>query len=70
MPDDEIGLRFYVEEALARHVALTSLPLATLDRKTGGVVGFTRFAENEFWGWPAGSPHKRGDDLPDAGEID
>jgi RimJ/RimL family protein N-acetyltransferase/uncharacterized damage-inducible protein DinB len=68
-PDSPEGMRRYVEAALAAEKAGTTLPLATVDRATGRVIGATRFMNIEFWSWPEGNPHQRGAHLPDAVEI-
>lgn len=69
VPATEAGMQRYVETALARQETGTALPFATIDRKSGRVVGSTRFGNIEFWDWPAGSPHQRGAHLPDVVEI-
>jgi RimJ/RimL family protein N-acetyltransferase len=69
VPADEHAMRRYVEAALAGRDSGTMLPFAIIDRKTGRVVGSTRFGNIEFWKWPAGSPHQRGTHLPDVVEI-
>jgi hypothetical protein len=69
VPIGESETREYVESALVAEAAGTAVPIATIDRSTGRVVGTTRFCYIEFWDWPAGSPHQRGAELPDAVEI-
>jgi RimJ/RimL family protein N-acetyltransferase len=69
VPNGASEARSYVEFALEAQAAGTALPFATIDRLTGRVVGSTRFFDIEFWDWSAGSPHQRGNDLPDALEI-
>ena len=69
VPDDERGMRQYVETALSGRDLGTTLPFATIDRATGEVVGSTRFGNIEFWNWPVGNPHQRGGHLPDVVEI-
>lgn len=59
----------YVAAALADQEAGRAVPFATLDRATGAVVGSTRFFNIEFWPWPPGNPHQRGEDRPDVVEI-
>jgi RimJ/RimL family protein N-acetyltransferase len=59
----------YVDEALALHAQGRALPFATLDAKTGRVVGSTRYLNVEFWAWPPGNPLQRGENLPDVVEI-
>jgi RimJ/RimL family protein N-acetyltransferase len=69
VPNGETEARNFVESALASQVAGAAIPLATIDRRTGRVVGTTRFFDIQFWDWPSGSPHQRGAELPDALEI-
>jgi RimJ/RimL family protein N-acetyltransferase len=69
VPNGESEARKYVEFALAAQAEGTAVPFATIDQRTGRVVGSTRFFEIEFWDWPEGSPHQRGADLPAALEI-
>jgi len=63
------GMRAYVANALREQEAGTRLPLATVDRSRGDVVGCTSFLDIQFWKWPEGSLHQRGEDLPDVVEI-
>ena len=69
VPSDADAMRLYVEIALAGRDAGTMLPFATIDRRTGRVAGSTRFHHAEFWDWPAGNPHQRGQQLPDVVNI-
>ena len=69
VPAGEPAMRRYVETALASRDAGTILPFATIDRETGRIVGSTRFGNIEFWNWPVGNPHQRGEHLPDVVEI-
>lgn len=69
VPSGETEARAFVASALADQGAGTAVPFATIDRSTNRVVGSTRFCYIEFWDWPAGSPHQRGAELPDAVEI-
>ena len=69
VPSDEAGMRRYVDRALSGREQGSVLPFATIDRVTGKVVGSTRFGNIEFWNWPAGNPHQRGECLPDVVEI-
>jgi RimJ/RimL family protein N-acetyltransferase len=59
----------YIAAALRDRDAGRALPFATVDRRTGRAVGSTRFFNIEFWAWPAGNPHQRGEHVPDAVEI-
>ncbi|MCI0547689.1 MAG: GNAT family N-acetyltransferase [Candidatus Rokubacteria bacterium] len=69
VPGDEREAAAYIDTALREQAAGRALPFATVARATGRVVGSTRFGNIEFWPWPAGNPHQRGAELPDAVEI-
>jgi RimJ/RimL family protein N-acetyltransferase len=69
VPATETAMRRYVETALARQEAGTALPFTTIDRTIEKIAGSTRFGNIEFWEWPKGSPHQRGEHLPDVVEI-
>jgi RimJ/RimL family protein N-acetyltransferase len=59
----------YVDEALQLQAQGRALPFATIDAKSGRVVGSTRYLNVEFWAWPPGNPLQRGEDVPDVVEI-
>lgn len=69
VPDGEVAMRSYVEEALALAARQAAVPFATVLRETGRVIGTTRFANFEYLGWPAESPHYKGEGVPDGVEI-
>ena len=69
VPSDATGMRRYVETALCGWDSGNMFPFAVIDRMSGRAVGSTRFGNIEFWSWPAGNPHQRGEHLPDAVEI-
>jgi len=69
VPGSEAEMRRYVETALRERAERRAMPFATIDRMRGRVVGSTRFGHIEFWTWPAGNPHQRGEALPDVVEI-
>jgi N-acetyltransferase len=69
VPADEPSMRGYVEAALADRAADRAVPFATLEARTRRIVGSTRFGNIEFWAWPRGNPHQRGEQLPDVVEI-
>ena len=69
VPGNEHEVARYIEEALAARDAGRALPFATVDRASGRVVGSTRFGNIEFWAWAPGSPHQRGEEVPDVVEI-
>ena len=62
-------MRAWVETALADQRAGRAVPFATVDRRTGRVIGSTRFGNIERWTWPAGSPMQRPPETPDVVEI-
>jgi RimJ/RimL family protein N-acetyltransferase len=69
VPDTEPAMTAYVQEALRMQAEGRALPFATVDGKAERVIGSTRFGNVEFWAWPAGSPHRRGEHRPDVAEI-
>jgi len=69
VPQTPEGMHAYVTNALAEQDRGTRLALATVDRSTGQVVGCTSFLDIQFWKWPAGARHQRGEHLPDVVEI-
>jgi N-acetyltransferase len=69
VPNDELSMIRYIEAALRDQEVGRTLPFATVAKATGRVVGSTRFGNIEYWAWPAGNPHQRGEDLPDVVEI-
>ena len=69
VPSDEPGMRRYVDTAVSLRDAAKALPFTTINRATGNIFGSTRFGNIEFWNWPAGNPHQRGERLPDVTEI-
>ncbi len=69
VPNDEPSMIRYIEAALRDQEAGRALPFATVAKATGRVVGSTRFGNIDYWAWPAGNPHQRGEDLPDVVEI-
>ena len=69
VPPDEPSMLRYIEAALRDRESGRALPFATVAKATDRVVGSTRFGNIEYWAWPAGNPHQRGEDLPDVVEI-
>jgi N-acetyltransferase len=69
VPATEDEMAAYVRAALEQQAAGRALPFATMDRRTGRVLGSTRFGNIEFWSWPAGNPLQRGEHVPDVVEI-
>jgi N-acetyltransferase len=69
VPADAGGMASYLELAFAQAQAGTALPFATVERRSGKVVGSTRFWSLEFWSWSLDSPLRRPPLVPDAVEI-
>src|ERR1051326_6846641 len=69
VPDGEASAVAYIDEASRLHAAGKALPFATVDTASGRVIGSTRYLNVEFWPWPPGNPHQRGEHLPDVVEI-
>ena len=69
VPGSEAEIETWVATAFADRDAGRAMPVATVQRASGRVVGTTRFGNIEFWPWPAGNPRQRGADLPDVVEI-
>ena len=69
VPEDEPGMRRYIEVALTQKAQGLAVPFATVESATGTVVGSSRFGNMESWTWPEGSPKKRLRGVPDAVEI-
>lgn len=68
VPKSAEGMRVYIQSALDEQARGKALPFISVDRRSSRVVGSTRFANFEYWKWPAGSPLAR-PNLPDAVEI-
>jgi len=70
VPQTRIELEAYVATALDEQRRMVALPFATLDARTGRVLGTTRFGNVEFWPIPPGSAVPiRPAGVPYAGEI-
>jgi N-acetyltransferase len=65
VPQDETGVRGYVETALAARDAGAAVPFAVVRAEDDTVIGSTRFFDLRYWDWPDGR-HRSG---PDACEI-
>jgi RimJ/RimL family protein N-acetyltransferase len=63
------ALREYIGAAVADRARGVSLPFATIDSRTGQVVGSTRFMNIERWTWPVPSTLQSGPEDIDAVEI-
>jgi N-acetyltransferase len=68
IPQGRDAMAQYVESALAARAAGTAVPLATLRRADGAVIGSSRFFDIERWAWPAAHPEAR-HERPDGCEI-
>ncbi|RPH67271.1 MAG: N-acetyltransferase [Myxococcaceae bacterium] len=55
VPRNRAELEAYVDAALEDQRRTTALPFATIDPRSGRVVGTTRFGNLEFWPIPPGS---------------
>jgi len=70
VPRNRVELEAYIAAALEDQRRTVALPFATLDARTGRVVGTTRFGNLEFWALPAGSTvPRRPPGVPYALEI-
>src|SRR5262249_57241277 len=67
VPRTRKELEAYVATALEEQARTVTLPFATLDARTGRIVGTTRFANMEYWQVPPPStPPIRPPALPSA----
>jgi RimJ/RimL family protein N-acetyltransferase len=66
VPGDVEGAERYIRAALDEAERGGACPFATVDARSGRVVGSTRFGAIERWTWPAPQPPSDG---PDAVEI-
>lgn len=69
VPDTAFAMRSYVAQAVRLRDEGLAYPFATIDQRSGRVVGTTRFANLVRFDWPPGSPFDRGPGLPDDVEI-
>lgn len=69
VPRTRSELEAYVAAALEDQRRTVALPFATVDARTGRVVGSTRFGNIEFWLIPPGSDVGRPPGVPHAVEI-
>ena len=69
VPRTRSELESYVAAALEDQRRTVALPFATVDARTGRVVGTTRFGNIEFWLIPPGSDVGRPPGVPHAVEI-
>lgn len=69
VPRSRSELEAYVAAALEDQRRTVALPFATVDARTGRVVGTTRFGNIEFWLIPPGSDVGRPPGVPHAVEI-
>jgi N-acetyltransferase len=68
-PTDLAGMTAYVESAALAREQRQALPFATINAKTGEVLGSTRFGNLEYWIWEENHSLKRSNGTPDAAEI-
>ncbi|HVP61083.1 MAG TPA: GNAT family protein [Myxococcaceae bacterium] len=69
VPRDRPELEAYLAAALEEQRRMAALPFATLDARSGRVLGTTRFGNIEFWVIPPGSDVGRPPGVPHAVEI-
>jgi len=69
VPRNRAELEAYVATALEEQRRTVALPFATIDARSGTVVGTTRFGNIEFWAIPPGSDVGRPPGVPHAVEI-
>ena len=77
VPDGRAAMESYVEAALRDQRAGWALPFAVAERRTGQVVGSTRFLDLDYWSWPpawppgrpGGGVTPRPDAVPSVAEI-
>ena len=69
VPTDLASAQLYIERALQQKIKKEAFAFATLDKKSGQLVGTTRFMSMEYWIWPDTSPFKREPGSPDVVEI-
>jgi RimJ/RimL family protein N-acetyltransferase len=65
VPQDEAGVRRYVETAVAARDAGQAVPFAVVRMTDDAVIGSTRFFDLGYWPWPGGRQHAG----PDTCEI-
>jgi RimJ/RimL family protein N-acetyltransferase/GNAT superfamily N-acetyltransferase len=63
VPQDEAGVRRYVETAIAARDSATAVPFAVVRMEDDAVIGSTRFWNLDYWAWPDPKP------APDTCEI-
>jgi N-acetyltransferase len=66
VPQDEPGVRQYVETALAARDSATAVPFAVVRAEDDAVIGSTRFFDFSYWARPAGHD-RRGPDTCEIG---
>jgi RimJ/RimL family protein N-acetyltransferase/GNAT superfamily N-acetyltransferase len=68
VPQDEAGVRRYVETALAARDSGNAIPFAAVRAEDDAVIGSTRFFDLDYWPWPDAARDAHGSG-PDTGEI-
>jgi RimJ/RimL family protein N-acetyltransferase len=72
VPRDRAAVRRYLDVAAEDLRTHAAVPFATVELRTGRVVGATRFRELEYWNagvWPPRHGHVNPSGVPDAAEI-
>jgi len=69
VPVDVESARQYIQRALDQYKNRTSLPFAIVEKKSGKIIGTSRYMNIEFWDYPADHQLKRPAHIPHALEI-
>lgn len=69
VPSDLESSKVYIQRALDLYQNRAALPFATIEKKSGKIVGSTRFMNIEFWDCPKGHQFFRPSTIPHVVEI-
>ncbi len=69
VPSDVDSMNTYISTAIKGRENGTIIPFTVRDKRTGKILGSTRFANLEYWKWRDNHPLKRNSSIPDALEI-
>jgi RimJ/RimL family protein N-acetyltransferase len=69
VPLDVDAMKAYISTAIDGVKDGSTVPFTILDRKTGRIVGSTRYTNLEYWKWSPNHPLKRSLEIPDALEV-
>lgn len=67
VPADVVGMRAYVERAVAAGESRQAVPFVVIRAADGRIVGTSRFCYFEYWHWRGARPHPP--ERPDACQI-